>query len=142
MDRPIRVMFMQSQEFFGSDSMIHSLLMRYFDRERVEVHVACNRGSKGEPSASLRALQAIPNLHVRPTNFGPTLTYMSRAKRIKGALLQGPSGLLDLLRLVWYVKKHKIEIIHGTEKPRDAFYGLLLARLDWGETYRSPARQV
>jgi glycosyltransferase involved in cell wall biosynthesis len=129
MDRKIRMMFMQSQEFFGSDSMIHSLLMRHFDRDSVEVHVACNQGRQGRPSASLRALQEIPDLHLRPTNFGPTLTDLPRAQRIKGALLQGPPGLADLTRLAWYVKQRGIQIIHGTEKPRDAFYGLLLARM-------------
>jgi glycosyltransferase involved in cell wall biosynthesis len=30
--------------------------------------------------------------------------------------------------LVAYAKKHRIDIVHGTEKPRDAFYGFLLAR--------------
>ncbi|HEV8190392.1 MAG TPA: glycosyltransferase family 4 protein [Ktedonobacterales bacterium] len=129
MDQKIRVMFMQSQEFFGSDSMIHSLLMRNFDRDRVEVHVACNQGKHGRPSASLQALRQIPDLHLRPTNFGPTLTDLPRAQRVKGALLQGPLGVADLTRLAWYMRQHGIQIIHGTEKPRDAFYGLLLARM-------------
>ena len=41
MDTPIRVLFMQSQSYFGSDSVIHGLLMRSLDRDRFEVYAAC-----------------------------------------------------------------------------------------------------
>jgi glycosyltransferase involved in cell wall biosynthesis len=34
----------------------------------------------------------------------------------------------DLTRLVSYVRRNRIQIIHCTEKPRDAFYGYLVAR--------------
>jgi glycosyltransferase involved in cell wall biosynthesis len=34
-----------------------------------------------------------------------------------------------MTRLARYISRHDIRIVHGTEKPRDAFYGLLLARL-------------
>ena len=47
----INVLFMQSQSYFGSDSMIHSLIMRHLDRTRVNVYVACNAGSRNKKSA-------------------------------------------------------------------------------------------
>ena len=59
--RLVRVLFMQSQSYFGSDSMMHSQLMRNYDRSQVEVHVACNSGRRGQPSASLKALAQIPD---------------------------------------------------------------------------------
>ena len=37
----LRVLFMQSQAFFGSDSGIHASYMRYFPRDQVEVYAAC-----------------------------------------------------------------------------------------------------
>jgi glycosyltransferase involved in cell wall biosynthesis len=127
--RKINVMFMQSQAYFGSDSMIHSLIMRYLDRSRINVHVACNQGTPNNKSASLKALETIPNLHIRPTNFGPTVNDRSKQVIVKDTLVGVAPALISLGGLVKYVKTNRIDIIHGTEKPRDAFYGLILARL-------------
>lgn len=124
----LRVLFMQSQEFFGADSMIHSLLMRAYDRSEVEVHVACAPGRRGEPSAAWRALSQIPDLHLRPTRFGPTLNGVSPLKLLAD-LPSAVTGAAGLLALAAYVRRHRIDVVHCTEKPRDAFYGVLLARL-------------
>src|SRR5262249_55321470 len=45
------------------------------------------------------------------------------------AAREGVPGAVDLLKLAGFVRRNKIDIIHGTEKPRDAFYGVLLAKL-------------
>ncbi|HET9959350.1 MAG TPA: glycosyltransferase family 4 protein [Polyangiaceae bacterium] len=124
----IRVLFVQSQAFFGSDSMIHSLLMQYLDRGRVEVHVACNQGKAGEKSASLKALEKIEGIKIRRTEFGPSIHGESVSEAARLLWESGPSGLASLAGLVSYAKKNRIQIVHGTEKPRDSFYGHLLAR--------------
>ncbi|GAB4460402.1 MAG: hypothetical protein OHK0029_24340 [Armatimonadaceae bacterium] len=123
------VLFMQSQTYYGADSQIHGLLMRHLDREKFTVHAACNPGPVAQPSASLKALQKIPNLHLRPTNFGSSLNE-SGAGEIARSAVTGTLPLLgSLSALAGYIRKNKIHILHGTEKPRDAFYGLLLARM-------------
>ena len=38
-----RVLFLQSQTFFGADSAIHAQLMQHLNPEEIQVHVACNR---------------------------------------------------------------------------------------------------
>jgi glycosyltransferase involved in cell wall biosynthesis len=123
----INVLFMQSQTFFGSDSMIHSLIMRNLDRDRINVHVACNRGTARVESDSLRALRAIPDLHVRATDFGPSVNSQTRRK-VARDVVRGLPAISSALGLVRYARQNKIDIVHGTEKPRDAYYGWLLAR--------------
>lgn len=127
-DRRINVLFMQSQTYFGADSQIHGLLMEHFDRNRVNVHVACNTGTAQNPSAAFRALSAIPDLHLRPTRFGTSVNARSKLTVLRETLSEGIPALASLAGLVRYVKQQQIDIIHCTEKPRDAFYGLLLAR--------------
>jgi glycosyltransferase involved in cell wall biosynthesis len=122
------ILFMQSQSYFGSDSLIHSLIMRHLDRERFTVHVACNRGTRQVPSASLKALSEIPDLNIRPTSFGPSVNFASKNQIAVETLKTGPEAVASLGGLVAYARKHNIDIIHGTEKPRDAFYGELLSR--------------
>jgi glycosyltransferase involved in cell wall biosynthesis len=43
--------------------------------------------------------------------------------------MQAPRLVGSLLSLAAYVRRNRIEIIHCTEKPRDAFYGVVLAKL-------------
>jgi glycosyltransferase involved in cell wall biosynthesis len=126
--RKINVLFMQSQAYFGADSMIHSLLMRYMDRSSFEVHAACNYGTKTRPSAALKVLQTIPNLHLRPVNFGISVHNRPRKEIVREMVPNAIGTLAGLSGLAAYIRKHKIDVIHCTEKPRDAFYGLLLAK--------------
>src|SRR5690349_1923498 len=71
---PVRVMFMQSQEYFGADSGIQDLLLRSFDRQVVRPSVALTETTFDDRDLDAgRRFRAIPDLPVRPTYFGPTL---------------------------------------------------------------------
>jgi glycosyltransferase involved in cell wall biosynthesis len=129
MKTKIRVLFLQSPGDFGSDSMIHGLLMRYFDREHMEVHVACTVGSGHEKPASLKVVETIPDLHLRLTNFGPTVRMRSKPAIVWSTISTGLPALASITGLIPYIKHHNIDIIHGNWKPRDAFYGVSVARL-------------
>jgi glycosyltransferase involved in cell wall biosynthesis len=123
-------MFIQSQAFFGSDVGIHALLMKHFDRSKVSVFCACNKDENGIPDkTSLPHIQSIPNVTVRPTDFGASMFGKSRKHRIQKGLGRAPNVAVSLLSLVKYIRENKIDIIHGTEKPRDAFYGTVISRL-------------
>ena len=125
----VNVLFMQSQSYFGSDSGIQALLLRHFDRNVVRAHVALTSAPLPDPDLdSGRRFQSIPGIRVRPTNFGPSLFEVSRMEKLK-RLPQLASVPWSLLSLSAYVRQHGIQIIHGTEKPRDAFYGVLLGKL-------------
>lgn len=127
--RKMNVLFMQSQTYFGADSFIHSLLMRNLDRRAFTVHAAVNEGTVEHQAASLKALSTIPELQLRPTNFGTSLNLRSRSQILQDTLKGAGPALRSMAGLVSYARKHKIDLVHCTEKPRDAFYGLLLARL-------------
>ncbi|MBE0699222.1 MAG: hypothetical protein IH586_20055, partial [Anaerolineaceae bacterium] len=121
-----KILFMQSQPAAYADSMIHATLMRYLDRSQVTVYAACTAGNGADKSNSFKVLETIPDLHLRPTNFGPSV---NQGTGIKHGQLSGAIGLpFSLLGLARYIQKNKIQIIHCSEKPRDAFYGYWLAR--------------
>lgn len=125
--RPIGVMFMQSQTYFGADSQIHAALMRGLDPGQVRVLAACNTGEDGD-SPSYHALSQIPGLVVRPQTFGPGLDGRSKRQLGLELLHTGLRGVWDLAGLWRFARRERVQIVHCTEKPRDAFYGLLLAR--------------
>jgi glycosyltransferase involved in cell wall biosynthesis len=118
---------MQSQRYFGADSMIHGLCMRYLDRRRLHVYAACN-GSPQSPSAAFKALEGVPDLTLRSVNFGPTINAIPAIKVARSALVSGGPCLVSLVSLARFIRQERIDIVHCTEKPRDAFYGVLLAR--------------
>jgi glycosyltransferase involved in cell wall biosynthesis len=125
----IGVLFMQSQEFFGADSQIHASIMRHLPRERVDVHCAVPRGRHGASIASRAAVERIPDVHVRPTEFGPTLDSTSRGALLRDAARHGLPAAWSLLGLAAYVRRRGINVIHCTEKPRDAIYGTVVGAL-------------
>ena len=125
-----RVLFLQSQTFFGADSAIHAQLMQHLNPKEVKVYVACNhRPDPNAPMTVIDRIEKIPGILVRPTEFGPSFFSRSLKERFWLGLTQGPRLPLSLLALALYIKREKIQMIHCTEKPRDAFYGVLLGKL-------------
>jgi glycosyltransferase involved in cell wall biosynthesis len=125
----IGVLFTHARDQFLAPSQIHGLLMRHLDREHLAVHLAYAVGTGGKIHPSLKAFETIPHLHLRPTQFGPTLTGVSKTDIVRSVICTGPPSIVSLAGLVPYIKRHDIDIIHTEYKPRDAFYGVLLAKL-------------
>ncbi len=132
-DPRLGVLFLQSQAFFGADSAIHAQLMRHLDRAAVHVHCACTNEQAHDPRmTALRRISEIPDVHVRITDFGPSVFGRPQSDRVVTGALTGAAMLrasARALALVGYARRHRIGIVHATEKPRDAFVGVVLARL-------------
>src|SRR5579859_5392798 len=129
MKTEISVLFTHARDLFLAPSQVHSLLIRHLDRKRVAVHLACAAGTGGRKSPALKTFEAIPHVHLRPTQFGPTITGKSKKDIAKSVIFAGLPSMASLAGLVQYIKRHNIDIIHAEYKPRDAFYGALLAKL-------------
>jgi glycosyltransferase involved in cell wall biosynthesis len=128
MSEKIGVLFLHSQEEFGADAAVHADLMRYLDRKKFEVHVACTSGNGGDEPLPLRILRGIPDLRVRPTQFVPLLRPRSIAGLMHAAPLlpKVPKDFWDLRR---YVIANRIRLIHATDRPRNAVYSVALGKL-------------
>jgi glycosyltransferase involved in cell wall biosynthesis len=126
--RRLGVAFLQSQAFFGADSAVHEQLMRHLDRGAVDVHCLATDERVAPPRTSaIDRVRAIPGVSVRVADFGPTLFGQSRTARALAAG-RGIRAAVRAVPLVRHLRARSIDIIHGTEKPRDAFVGSLLAR--------------
>lgn len=150
MQRKIGVLFIQSQEGYGADSVVHTHLMRHLDRDRFTVHVACTAGSDPMPPESLVRLQAEEDIHVRLTRFLPGL----RERTLHKVFCSVPEGLaapLDFADLRAYVRREHIGIVHSSERPRDSLYAVGLAKVagaksvvhvhvKWSNIYSAPAK--
>jgi glycosyltransferase involved in cell wall biosynthesis len=146
----IGVLFIFAQNGFGADAAVHSDLIRNLDRDRFEVHVACTDGGGGAPPDSLLRFRAIPDIALRPTRFAPTLGQRN-PEAVLRALRSAGAFSADFLALRRYIVRERIRIVHSTERPRDAVYGVLLAKLagaksvvhvhvKWSEEYSASAK--
>jgi len=120
-----RVLFINSALVAGADTWIHFLLLRHLSRVDFELHAA---GQPGSPSPAYDQLCAIPGVKIRPTHFGPSLWKQSRLRKIASIFDVLPAAA-SLLGLAAYIRRHRIEILHATDRPRDAIACVVLARL-------------
>jgi glycosyltransferase involved in cell wall biosynthesis len=144
------VLFLHSQSHFGADSAIHAHLIRHLDRDRFVVHVACSAGDGAGVPPALARMREIPDIRLRPTHFAPGFHHRSPRAIVRGALA-ATSFPIDFASLCAYVKRNRIRIIHGTDRPRDASYAVVLGKLTrtksivhvhvaWSEGYSAPAK--
>jgi glycosyltransferase involved in cell wall biosynthesis len=122
------ILFISSAEHPGADTFIHMLLMRSLDRTRFDVHVACSPGPPDAPTPGYQALQAIPHLQLRLVDFGPSLSAGSGAAKLQQLPRLG-SMMVSLAGLARYVRRHRIQIVHSTDRPRDAVACAMVGRL-------------
>jgi glycosyltransferase involved in cell wall biosynthesis len=119
------VLFISSAEHPGADTFIHMLLMRSLDRTRFDVHVACSPGPADAPTPGYQALQAIPHLKLRLVDFGPSLSAGAKIQQLPRL----GSMMFSLAGLARYIRRHRIQIVHSTDRPRDAVACAMVGRL-------------
>ena len=124
-DRRTRVLFINSALLAGADTWVHLLLLRNLSQGQFELHAA---GQPGSPASAFDELRAIPGIALRPTNFGPSLWRRSNLQKL--AIIAGAvPAAASLLGLAAYIRRHRIEILHSTDRPRDAIACVVLAAL-------------
>jgi glycosyltransferase involved in cell wall biosynthesis len=119
------VLFINSALLPGADTGIHFLLLRNLPQDRFELHAA---GQPGSPAPAFDQLRAIPGIALRPTNFGPSLWGRSKLQKLAGIAHALPAAA-SLLGLAAHIRRHRIDILHSTDRPRDAIACATLAAL-------------
>ncbi|MEO6237593.1 MAG: glycosyltransferase family 4 protein, partial [Vicinamibacterales bacterium] len=112
----------------GADTFIHTLIMRSLDRTRFDVHVACSAGVPGARTPAYDVFAGIPSLHLRPANFGPSLSNRSGLKKL-AAITDLIATAGSFIGLVRYIRRHNITVLHSTDRPRDAVACAVLGRM-------------
>src|SRR6516225_1363661 len=124
-DKRTRILFINSALLAGADTWVHLLLLRNLSQGQFELHAA---GQPGSPASAFDELRTIPGIALRPTNFGASLWRRSNLQKL--AIIAGAvPAASSLLGLAAYIRRHRIEILHSTDRPRDAIACVVLAAL-------------
>lgn len=125
--RPTRVLFFNTRDHRGADVDVHLSLIRSFDARKTRAYLLSN-SEAGDANAMRAVCQQLPDLTYDFLPLGmPIQKFAERgnAGRTRGAM----SIAASMLRAARYVHRHRIDIIHATDRPRDAAFSTLLARL-------------
>src|SRR5262245_41264569 len=99
----VRILFTAANPIWSAIEQAHSALFSALDRREFEVHLACTtRARPGGGQSVYERACALPDVHLFPTDFGPSLQGATQAK-IKDLATTGPLMPANLLGLAGYI---------------------------------------
>jgi glycosyltransferase involved in cell wall biosynthesis len=124
MNMPIRLLFLNTRDQCGADVAVHLTLMKNFTAEEVEIFVISN--SEASDAEEMRSrLAAMPHVTSVFLPLGKPAGALAGKGSVAKALSYGPSAV-SLFKAARFIRRHRIQIIHATDRPRDASYASLL----------------
>jgi glycosyltransferase involved in cell wall biosynthesis len=117
-----------TQAPLGADIWVHAQLMKQLDRSRYELYAACATGSLDAPTPTFALFRTIPDMEVRPVDFGTELNGPSPRAKLRN-LLSALRAARSLVQLARFIRRKHVAILHTTDRPRDAFACVLLSRV-------------
>jgi glycosyltransferase involved in cell wall biosynthesis len=124
---PIRLLFLNTRDRCGADVAVHLSLMANFPPDEVEVSVISNSEAADADYMRDRIAQ-MPHVTSTFLPLGKPADALSAKNRVGRMLAYGPSAA-SLLRAAAFVRRHRIQVVHATDRPRDASYASMLGYL-------------
>lgn len=121
---PIRLLFLNTRDQCGADVAVHLMLMAHLDAREVEVFVISNSEAADADDMRVRLAQ-MPHVTGVFLPLGRPAEALAGETMFGKALAYAPS-IKSIARAMAFVRKHRIQVIHATDRPRDASYASLL----------------
>ena len=128
------VLFLNTRSALGADVAVHFTLIQHFDPATITVHLATNHNSE-DHEKTLALLRDVPGLHLLSLDLGHEVSGAQNKSgksrklgKFSGAI-KNIGAFISLVRLAFYVVQNSIDVIHSTDRPRDAGFATLLAKL-------------
>jgi len=123
----ILLLFLNTRDHCGADVAVHLTLMENFRPEEVEVFVISN--SEAADTEELRCrLAALPHVSSIFLPLGKPAEAIAGKGSLGRALAYGPSAA-SLVKAAAFVRRHRVQVLHATDRPRDSSYVSLLGYL-------------
>lgn len=111
----------------GADTWVHAQILAVVDRSTYDIHAACTAGPTAARTPTFSVLSKIPDLKIHTVRLGRERVASSKHKKI-GVLVDLPLAVASIGGLIWYTFRHHIDMIHTTDRPRDAVAAIVIAR--------------
>jgi glycosyltransferase involved in cell wall biosynthesis len=124
---PIRLLFLNTRDSCGADVAVHLMLMANFAPSEVQVFVVSNSEASDADDMRIR-LAAMPHVTSTFLPLGKPAEKLAGKSKFGKVQAYWPSAA-SLVKIAAFVRRHRIQIIHATDRPRDASYVSLLGYL-------------
>ncbi|MGO4684090.1 glycosyltransferase family 4 protein [Hyphomicrobium sp. 2TAF46] len=121
---PTRVLFLNTRDSCGADVSVHMALMANFAPDEAEVFVLSNSEASDADEMRIRFAE-MPHVSSAFLPLGKPADALTNKSMLGKALAYGPSAV-SLARAAAFIRRNRIQIIHATDRPRDASYASLL----------------
>lgn len=121
---PIRLLFLNTRDRCGADVAVHLMLMANFAADEVEVFVISNSEAADADDMRVR-LAAMAHVTSVFLPLGKPVETLSGKGKLGKVFAYGPSAK-SLIKAAAFIRRHRIQVIHATDRPRDASYVSLL----------------
>jgi glycosyltransferase involved in cell wall biosynthesis len=127
---PVRVLLVTTKQrrWLEADTWVHVELLKQLDRSAVDARAACAPGPAGRPTPTHEQLREVPGLPLVLVDLGSELDGGTRRAKARAMLGLGRAAW-GVVRLACYIRRERIEVVHTTDRPRDAAVCVLLARV-------------
>lgn len=124
---PMRILFLNTRDSYGADVAVHVSLMSHLPADDVEIFVLSN--SEASDAAEMRErFTRLPRVNVMFLPLGRPAADTAGEGKLAKVRAYAPSAA-SLVRAAAFIRRHRIQIIHATDRPRDASYLGLLSRM-------------
>jgi glycosyltransferase involved in cell wall biosynthesis len=121
---PVRLLFLNTRDQCGADVAVHLSLMAHFRPDEARVFVISN--SEAADADEMRdRFASMPHVTAVFMPLGRPSQALAGRGKVGKAMAYAPS-LASLARAAAYVRGNRIQIVHATDRPRDASYVSLL----------------
>jgi glycosyltransferase involved in cell wall biosynthesis len=121
------VLFLTAHDGLGADIAVHLTIARTLDKSHVRVSAATTLPEQPGASAC-EAFAGIPGITHLKLDLGRNIGTRHGLSR-GWAVLQNLGAAANLLWLARWCRRNQVDVIHVTERPRQALFGLAVARL-------------
>ena len=125
-DKRTRVLFINSALFAGADTWIHFLLLRNLSQEHIRT--ACG-GATGIASTGVRRVARDSRYRAASDELWAIAVGAIQTSKACRPCRRLAGRAASMLGLAAYIRHHRIEILHSTDRPRDAIACVVLAAL-------------
>lgn len=113
----------------GADSWVHAEIVKALDRDDHEVFVALVPATAAGPTPFYEAVGDLDDVTFINLAPGPRGPIGRNPVDVVRSVAAGAAAMWSMIRLIWLVWRYRIDVIHTSDRPRDALVSVMLGRL-------------
>lgn len=131
---PVKILFINTRTSVGADVAVHLQLIENFTSDQCKVFIATNTKANDYIKTMAR-LRNVRGLTIIPVNLGYELSGKGKFSKIVNVFRNLSALAIAIISLRVYIKRNDIQVLHATDRPRDALVLMWLRKLTGAKAF-------